>query len=760
MARKEFRKDEVIYESGQKLTALYMIIKGSAEVSCEVGSYELHNGDVIGLPDMLHKEVYFRYVAKEALTVMEYPADTEALQIVFTAGRDAVRYFQSSLFRQINEILLKYQNIKARYDSHREYLINGYENYFRICEKNHISPGELEAYGDFMEVQPEPPLPYWFSGYYSTMEQMLSVWDHNNTDMNFLSGFMSKTCEDMEHIVGLCAGMQERIQDIREMIMNENSLDLLELYVSLYGRLTVKNGMEDVSVILVQRVIQDLLVRMEKQGFAEKDFYQQRKMEYEKQTVMAAQQSKKQQEEASRLDADIVKELKNSLAQILTFAGCDKEFAASFREHVEHYRKLVNKNSTEDDVRTLRMHITKEFNRLYAQAFEQSLKETEIPKVVWMFFAFGYVDEELAGLDHAVYLYRMANHLPTDPAQGVYSYYEWLKAIYEGKKEPCRNEFDMDFGEFLHEQVRLGKITKEEERASLGDREARVRYELENVFPSVNKTTSGRISTYCPLFSEHNLLKQIDQALVTSKRITQARDLIRSVDYGAYFRETIYTNPAEGIQKEFIHVEVLPDFILMPNIGTRGIMWQEIEGKRRTTPARMMLSLMHLEDVQTTLLKLTGQFRWEMCKREQGARWNDVSERSLTSEYFDYAQFYKKNNDLSSEAKEKIKNDLVKVKNSFKELFVRDYCIWIQFESNGAPRLNKVVRGILFTYCPFSAELREKLGINPMYKDMIAHYTMKLAQKCHRMDNLIQKQKNAGKSIPQEIWNEQEFLKK
>ncbi len=760
MAKKEFSKGKVIYESGQKLTALYMIMKGSAEVSCDAGTYELHNGDVIGLPDMLHKDVYFRYVAKEELTVMEYPAEPEALQVIFATGKDMVRYFQSSLFRQFNEILSKYNSVKALYDSLREYVVNGYENYVRICEKNHVSPGELEAYDEFMEMHQEEPLPYWVSGYYSTMEQMLSVWDHNTTDMNFIVGFMLKTCEDIERMVSLSAGLLGGVQDLREMIINENALDLLELYFSLYSRLAVKNGMEDVSVVLVQRVMQDILVRMEKQGFAGKEFYQLRKKEYEKQLAIVAQQSEKQKEEASRLDEDIVKELKNSTVQILTYAGCDKELAASFRAHVEKYKGLVNKNSTEDDVRTLRMRITKEFNQLYMLAFEKSLKEAEIPKVVMMFFAFGYVDEELAGLNHAVYLYRLAGQLPTDPSQGIYSCYEWLKAIYEGKKEPCRNEFDMDFGEFLHEQVRLGKMTKEEERASLGDREARVRYELENVFPSVNKTTSGRISTYCPLFSEHNLLKQIDQALVTSKRIIEARDFIRRVDYGAYFRETVYTNPAEGIQKEFIHVEVLPDFILMPNIGTRGIMWQEIEGKRRTTPARMMLSLMHLEDVQTTLLKLTGQFRWEMCKREQGARWNDVSERSLTSEYFDYAQFFKKNNDLSSEAKEKLKNDLVKVKNSFKELFVRDYCIWVQFESSGAPRLNKVVRGILFTYCTFSKEVREKLGINPMYKDMIAHYNTKLAQKRHRMDNLIQKQKNIGKPIPLEIQKEQEFLEK
>ena len=64
------------------------------------------------------------------------------------------------------------------------------------------------------------------------------------------------------------------------------------------------------------------------------------------------------------------------------------------------------------------------------------------------------------------------------------------------------------------------------------------------------------------------------------------------------------------------------------------------------------------EDLTKTIIKLCGEFRWELCKRIQGARWNDISEHSLTSEYFDYVQYYRKNNELSPEAKEKIKNDM------------------------------------------------------------------------------------------------------
>lgn len=51
MGMREILKGTVIYESGQKLNGLMMIMRGTAVVIFEGGSYELHNGDVIGLPE-------------------------------------------------------------------------------------------------------------------------------------------------------------------------------------------------------------------------------------------------------------------------------------------------------------------------------------------------------------------------------------------------------------------------------------------------------------------------------------------------------------------------------------------------------------------------------------------------------------------------------------------------------------------------------------------------------------------------------------
>lgn len=275
--------------------------------------------------------------------------------------------------------------------------------------------------------------------------------------------------------------------------------------------------------------------------------------------------------------------------------------------------------------------------------------------------------------------------------------------------------------------------------------------------PVVNKITYGRISIFCPVFSAHNMLKKPVNAFVTAKALEKYINHIRDLDYGAFYREYLYSNTAAGIPKESFHMEVLPDIILMPNAGNRGVMWQEIEGKHRSTPSRMMLSIFYLEEPYPAVVRLVGEYRWEMCKRIQGARWNDVSDRSLTSEYFDYIQFFKKNHDLSPEAKEKLKTALQKARGSFKEMFVRDYITYVLFESAGSPRLNKPARTILFTYCPFSRKIRDVLNGNPIYKENLDYYNLKNGQTLHRLELLTRKLESCGVTLPKELLDEREF---
>ena len=162
----------------------------------------------------------------------------------------------------------------------------------------------------------------------------------------------------------------------------------------------------------------------------------------------------------------------------------------------------------------------------------------------------------------------------------------------------------------------------------------------------------------------------------------------------------------------------------------------------------MILPVFYMENLETAMVRMTGEFRWEMCKRIQSGRWNDVSEPSLTSEYFDYMQFYKKNNELSKDAKEKLQNSLTRAKNSFREMFVRDYITWVLYEGSGSARLNKVARKILFTYCPFPASMDDALEQNPMYAELLSRQKILSGQRVHKLGVLKQRLRNSGIAIP------------
>ena len=405
----------------------------------------------------------------------------------------------------------------------------------------------------------------------------------------------------------------------------------------------------------------------------------------------------------------------------------------------------------------LRKKLTAEFYELYSLVFERASDIPYIPLPVKMFLYFGYVDEELAGTANCIKLYNLACGIEDGDSFGVYTLYHWLMAIYNGEKEPSRNEFDEDFTDFIHKQKANGSLSGSQLTALENDPMSKVNYELKNMFPQVNKMTCGRITTFCPLFSADNVLKDLNSAFVTTAQISRAFEMIKSIDYSAFYRESLDYENLDAMGKETIHLEFMPDIILMPNVGIRGVMWQEIEGKKRNTPGRMFFSIFHMEDINTSLVRLTGEFRWEMCKRIEGNRWNDVSERSLTSEYFDYIQFYRKNHDLSSEAKEKVRSSLQRAKNSFKEMFVRDYIIWVLFEGNGSPRLNRVARKILFTYCPFPATLAASMEQNPIYTELLSRRKILSAQRVHHLEMLKQKLINSGTSVPKTLETEINF---
>lgn len=748
MAAKEYAKGSIICSEGDLLDNAYVLTQGSVRATFPGGEITLKKGDIIGLCDIAYDSHFFSYTALEPVTVVTLPLKPKnMLKESIKTNPEIARMTFSSMLNQVILVYKHYSLKKKKCADIYSTVISFYETYVKICSINGITPRSLPQFESISELALENDLAEWIVAYYVSITGFTPESKQGMAmSAPFLLGFINKTSQDIHNAFSACEEMHDYEAGQMDILINENSMDIFDLYTSVIFRLPA----DSIDSLSARETLEKLIDMVKDSDASDKLMVHERVSTY-RTKLQGYNTSVESDTSTNRNTGSYQRELLNSLDTILTYAEVDEAEASKFKSLIAAYKKLSDKASSDESARKLRQEITVGFNSLYAHAFKKSTSDYSIPTVLKMFFNFGYVDEELAGMDNAAYLYTLADTFEGDETFGVYTLYEWLKAIYDCKKDPSRNEFDSDFLSYAHELKVTGKITAEEENRLVNSSVERLNFELNNMFPTVNKVTYGRITSFCPVFSEHNLIKPLPSCLVSVDEIIAALSKVNKIDYGAFYRETVFSYPETGITKEFVYVKILPDVILFPNVGTRGVMWQEIEGRKRTTPARFMISIFHLEDITNTFVRLVGEFRWEMCKRIQGSRWNDVSDRSLTSEYFDYVQFYKKNSELSADAKEKIKTALSKSKNSFKEMFIRDYMTWILFECNGSPRLNKLARQIMVTYCPFPKELRSKVASNPLFKDMIERYEIKVAQKKHHYDNVVLKFKNANKDIPNEL---------
>lgn len=747
-------KQKTIYKAGQPLTALHLITSGSVRVYSPTGEYLIGKGDVIGICEICSEVHFLGYETVEAVHILNYPLpNLDTLQDLFERNPDFASLSVISAFRQMCTIMnhceesaLICGNLYNRLQEH----LSAYQTF---CEQYRLPAKELTDIEQVTTYVGMETPDMWLTGFYQGLLQIFTANPGAAVarESAVVTGFLRKASLDFRKTY-LSLLEQLHYQDLLlHYYISPEGDDLFSCFTSLFYQ--VAQASADTAGIYT--AIQDVISTITSNAALDKPQLAARLQNFRENMT---KYGTRQPVSSDVPSAEAHEQLAGSLSAILEYASADIETASSFRQDVEAYRQLSDKSSSDEQACRLRRRLTEGFYTLYGLVLKKGLTDNSLPLPVRLFLAFGYVDEELAGEANSAYLCQLLDSPEGRSGEGVYTLYDWMRNIYEGKKQPSRNEFGEDYVDYLHKQKASGKLSEEELRDLSDNPMRKVEFELRNMFPTVNKITYGRVTTFCPILAADNILRDLSSSHVAAADIRTVLDKIRAIDYSVFYRETLNTD-CPVAQKESIHVECLPDFILMPNAGIRGVTWQEIEGRKRTTPARMMLSVFHMEDLYTTTIRLVGDYRWEMCKRIQGARWNDLSERSLTSEYFDYIQFYKKNNDLSAEAKERIRQSLQGAKNSFKEMFIRDYLLWIQLESTASPRLNKIARQILFTYCPFSAEVREKVQSNPLYGELLRRHEVKCQQQLNRLNKLCQKLRNEGIVVPETIEQEVDYYR-
>lgn len=751
------QKNTTIYSEGQPVRVIGIIESGSVIMKDEYFSLTLNPGQVMGLLHLQKGSAFTTDITGEDTSITAYRLETSfpdknILQEDFKLQKAALETIKC----QMNDLIQIYLQYKEQLKNTTSLYTSLVKKYITLCEKLHVMPKIASSDIDTSVTELINKAPYCVP-YYIDLNTILEQYSDTFLQEHkaFVYGLILKSSEDAANFKEYISQLACALIGYRNRLFNEDYNDYFRYFSELLSRTHI--GTEDYEE--AKSLLTSLFSCLYQMPFIDKSALQTRMEDQKKKMQAVSPVADTPGIETAKTDS-IRTLLMDSMNKILTVANEDDEFVSSFTKHLFAYKELPDKAANLTAVSQLRHKLTDDFNRLYSNLALKYVQGETTSDIVKMFLTFGYIDEDLAGMENAETLYKLLKADISDSSENIYTFIEWLKAIYDGKKEPSRNEFDMDYTDFLRSERAAGKITAQEEKEKLEDSKAKVEYELQNLFPSANKMTFGHISTYCPFFSRHNLIDHLTKGLLSATRLVQERENIRRIDYQIFYKEVVYTNPSIGINAEFIHKEILPDIILMPNYGARGIMWQEVEGKKRATPCRMILPVFTPENLRMLFLRLCGEYRWEMCKRTQGSHWNDPSSSSLTGDYFDYLQFYRKNNDLSADAKEKVKLLLTKARNSIKEAFVLDYLVWVAYESEGSPRLNKVARNILFNHCPFPSETRHKLTSNPIYLSVIQKHTSKYEQLSHRMNNLCQKITNAGKDLPDEFKQEVAFFDK
>lgn len=741
-ATNQIQKGETLFAEGAAAKGLFVLLKGKATLTNANVRLSVGSGDVIAPWDLSAGTHSLNCVMNEDSTVYVFSAETvEDIRTIVEKNKEYGGRFTVSLGRHLADLYAKL-NIYLKEakvlpeviaELYRQYAIKCKEEELRASElseaaKGAFTPSEfpetLEYYLEQAKVPSEIQRAYFLDGLSMTMrhikEQLVLI----------------------QEVLSECTKLGEFLRKQGAVLMNAGADNLFYYLCALEEAAATPETRKTAMVLrdAAEKKLEELTAAFDKcAGVAFADHKQRR--EARKQGADAAVSAEEPCE--------------NSLEQIFTYAGVSDEMITEYTALLQKFAALEDKASTEDDARRLRKQLADGFYRLYETVFRKAYKkeDKELPLPVVLFLNFGMLDEKLITRAQLLELEKLVLTPVNTKKKGghIFTVREWLTWVFEGKREPSKNEFDQEYAEMLRDMKKSGQINAEEEATMLKDPSERLHYEIQNLFRYNHRLVNGQLSIFVPFLYADILGSSVETAFLSKENIEKGLERIRSLDYSLFYREFLYVNKDLGIEKEYRVEEVLPDIILFPTMGSKSIVWQEISCRRRDTPGRFLLPVFAEVSLDDLLIRVSGRYRWELCRTIQGAAWNNIQIKSLTSEYTDYLMYYKKNRELSEERKEKVKAQLQKAKNNYREVFAMDYEMWMKNESAGAMKLNKIAREILATYCPFDVQIRKQLVQQPAFEDAMARHKRERAKKIRETELRSHAITKNGVELPKEL---------
>lgn len=740
-AANQIPKGTEIFLENEPAVYVCVIIRGRVLARGESVKLVLPAGSFVGVADLSVGHYVSDYIAMEDSILYAFPIrDKKMLRAMLTTNNKDYRgLVVNSLTRQFYE--LSKINAEFHKTAGELYLLlsESYAKYKGFCREAGEGAVQLPVLERLAPYIDETPLEKKSFSYYEDLARVPA-----EIQKSFFGCGMELT---MFHIKELSALITGLILDTREVcgyltsgfgsLYNDGSQNLLMGML----KLAYECGKKSRPVAgLLQQVdnLMDGFNRMEQ--VLEKNMglpprVRRERLEQMYTAVLTNTEVEETENSSAPSDDELFQSLRGTLQQLIDYAEIPRANLQVFIDSMNKFAVAKDRMSTEDDFRPLRRQIADGFYTIYKAIFLKTLGKTEpLPKAVELFLTYGFTDERLLTKEQILELCRLKVDTKNHYHCTIYTIPEWLTAVYTGKRQPSKNEFDMEYMDTLREQKKLGEITAEEEKRRANDQMLKLEYEMHNMFRYNHRVVNGQPSTFVPVLCSDQMLSGPERAVISKDRMGQLIEKYREIDFSVFYRELSFADAVSGIEKEQIMKEVVPDVILFPAYGQNAAMWQELSCKRRDSAGRFLFPIMAEGNIDDLIIKTFGRFRWELCRTMQGSAWNNIQIKSLTSEYADYIQFYRKNKELTEERREKIKQQIMKGKNSTREIFVQDYEMWIKSEAMGAMRLNKVSREILAAYCPFNKEIREAIESQPVFADPINRFRRERNKKVRELE--------------------------
>jgi len=463
---------------------------------------------------------------------------------------------------------------------------------------------------------------------------------------------------------------------------------------------------------------------------------------------LTAEAPEQKQPEVKINSGNRLNKYKGILPRILDFAELPQAEREEFLTLMEKFRNSENRLSNDKSMADLRKKISDRYWKLYETCFLKIIDSDLKGFIPGIMLHFGLIDERLVSrADLSVIDEYYSGNLFVDDSVPVMTLPYFLEKIYRSEREPSITDMGEGFRAQLKKQEKMTEGQKAKIYVYENTAEDRVRFEIRKISREMGGILFGNKSKAVPFLCSETIGGDLKRTFIDPEGLVSMLDKIRKKDFSLFFREVMFKH---DLGADFIQKEVPPLIVLYPLAGTRGLVWQELDGTKKDTPGRFFFPISFGERLYETLVYQLASFRWELQKSVAGHNWTDPVEGGMVGAYYDYIQFYKKNPNITAEAKKRLE-DFIKKTRSDKDRFARDYMTWLDYEYEGKVRLNGAAREIFYRFCPFRSEVRDKFASKPLYTSLDNRFKKRRNDDILKLKSRFIKYEKKNKVVPLEL---------